>query len=391
MYIKRYADKKIGHILNQSKKVLLILGARQVGKTTSIKNFLAGKNTIYLNFDIAIDKNRFLAAATLSPADAFKYLGSPDYLIIDEAQREISTGKIVKGWYDSQLPMQIILLGSSSLNLLNQSAESLTGRNEKLFLPPLLFEEIIRNQDWFDKNFTNDSLLKNFPGQIKTILMQSIVFGNYPEIILSQNKDTQLLNLANDYLFKDVLQLGLLKSPGQINRLLTLLAHQIGSEVSVNELADTLNISRVTVEKYLDILEQTFVIFQLKSFSTNPRKEIAKGKKIYFYDNGIRNALLKEFSLDEMRSDIGALWENWVIAEFMKKNLLTDQMDSLYFWRTRSQSEVDLVVKSQEKLAAYKIKWNKAAKPMRAFEEQYKTPVITLTPANPFAGKLLDF
>ncbi|MFA6376308.1 MAG: ATP-binding protein [Candidatus Paceibacterota bacterium] len=391
MYIKRFADKKIAATLNKSKKVLLILGARQVGKTTSINNFLSDKNTVYLNFDVTVDKSRFLAASTLSPTEAFKYLGAPDYLIIDEAQREISTGKIVKGWYDSQLPMRIVLLGSSSLDLLNQSAESLTGRNEKIILPPLLFEEIIRNQNWFDKNFTNELLLKNFSAQIKTILMQSLVFGNYPEIVLAQNKNTQLLNLANDYLFKDVLQLGLLKSPEQINRLLTLLAHQIGSEISVNELANTLDISRITVEKYLDILEQTFVIFQLKSFSTNPRKEIAKGKKIYFYDTGIRNALLKEFSLDEMRSDIDALWENWAIAEFMKKNLLTDQLDSLYFWRTRSQSEVDLVVKGQNKLAAYEIKWNKIAKPIRAFEEQYKTPTQTVTSTNPFVGPILDF
>jgi len=384
MYINRFADQKIADVLNRSKKILLILGARQVGKTTAIMNFLAGKKAVYLNFDVAVDKNRFLAAATLSPADAYKYFESPDYLVIDEAQREISTGKVVKGWYDAAMPVKIILLGSSSLNLLNQSAESLTGRNEKIFLPPLLFEEIIRSQKWFSQNFSQEVLSEKFASQIKTILLQSLVFGSYPEVVLADAKEKLLLNLASDYLFKDVLQLGLLKSPEQISNLLSLLAHQIGSEVSINELANNLSLARPTVERYLDILEQTFVIFRLRSFSNNPRKEIAKSQKIYFYDNGIRNALLKEFAPSESRSDIGMLWENWVVSEFMKKNLLNGQLANLYFWRTRSQSEVDLVVKSGSQLSAYEIKWKQTGNASRAFEDQYKTKVEFITSANPF-------
>ena len=306
------------------------------------------------------------------------------FMVIDEAQREISTGKVVKGWYDAAMPVKIILLGSSSLNLLNQSAESLTGRNEKIFLPPLLFEEIIRSQKWFSQNFSQEVLSEKFASQIKTILLQSLVFGSYPEVVLADAKEKLLLNLASDYLFKDVLQLGLLKSPEQISNLLSLLAHQIGSEVSINELANNLSLARPTVERYLDILEQTFVIFRLRSFSNNPRKEIAKSQKIYFYDNGIRNALLKEFAPSESRSDIGMLWENWVVSEFMKKNLLNGQLANLYFWRTRSQSEVDLVVKSGSQLSAYEIKWKQTGNASRAFEDQYKTKVEFITSANPF-------
>ena len=382
MYIARKADQKVIELL-KTKKILLILGARQVGKTTSIKKFLVGKKFTYLNLDLEADKNKLLAALALSPAEAYKYFGSPDYLVIDEAQRELKTAKIVKGWYDADSDMRIILLGSSSLNLLSQMAESLTGRNEKLFLSPLSFAEIISHQDWWSPQFSQDVLLNNFKQQINYLLLSSLVFGSYPEAVTTADKERFLLNLVADYLFKDVLQLGLVKSPELIKRLLLLLAHQVGCEVSINELANSLNLSRQTVERYLDILEQTFVIFRLRSFSTNPRKEISKSQKIYFYDTGIRNALLKEFSFSELRSDIGSVWENWVIAEFMKSNLLNDQKQNLYFWRSRSLSEVDLVIKDGDKLFAYEIKWKKSGQANRAFADQYKVEVEIINSQNP--------
>lgn len=382
MYISRFADKKIEDLL-KTKKILLVLGARQVGKTTSVKNFLIAKKFTYLNLDIEVDKNKLLAAFLLNPADAYEYFGHPDYLVIDEAQRELKTAQIVKGWYDANTAMRIILLGSSSLNLLNQSAESLTGRNEKLFLSPLVFKEIIESQDWFSPKLTKESLLLSFNSQIHYLLMSSLIFGSYPEAVTTRDKERFLLNLVSDYLFKDVLQLGLVKSPELIKRLLLLLAHQIGSEVSINELANSLNISRQTVERYLDILEQTYVIFRLRSYSTNPRKEISKSQKIYFYDTGVRNALLKEFSLSETRLDLGALWENWVIAEFMKSNLLNDQRKNIYFWRSRSLSEVDLVVKDGDGLFAYEIKWKRLNVVNRAFEEQYGVKVKIINNQDP--------
>ena len=383
MYIPRLADEIAAKNILESKKILMVIGARQVGKTTLVKKILEGKNYAYLNFDVAIDKEKFLAASALAPRDARDYLGNPDYLVIDEAQREPKTGAIVKGWYDSELPMKIILLGSSSFDLLNRFAESLTGRNEKIFLSPLLFEEIIRNQPWFNQKLPKEAIIAPFKEQIKTLLTQSLVFGNYPEVAATNEKEKLLSNLAADYLFKDVLQLGLVKNPEQISRLLSLLAHQIGSEVSINELANNLAISRQTVEKYLDILEQTFVIFRLRAFATNPRKEIAKSQKIFFYDTGIRNALLREFSANELRPDIGALWENWVVAEFAKKNLLEGNLANLHFWRSRSQSEVDLVIKRGDKISAYEIKWKKTGFSSKIFESQYKVPINLITSADP--------
>lgn len=382
MYIARQADEKIKELL-ETKKILLILGARQVGKTTSVRNFLINRKFSYLNLDVEVDKSKLLAAFLLNPADAYEYFGRPDYLVIDEAQRELKTAQIVKGWYDARTVMRIILLGSSSLNLLNQSAENLTGRNEKLFLSPLSFKEIIANQDWFSPKFTKEILLSNFQPQIHYLLLSSLIFGSYPEAVTTPDKERFLLNLVSDYLFKDVLQLGLVKSPELIKRLLLLLAHQIGSEVSINELANSLKISRQTVERYLDILEQTYVIFRLRSYSTNPRKEISKSQKIYFYDTGVRNALLKEFSLSEARSDIGALWENWVIAEFMKNNLLADQRKNIYFWRSRSLSEVDLVVKDGADLSAYEIKWKKLKVANKAFKDQYGIEVNLINSQDP--------
>jgi predicted AAA+ superfamily ATPase len=179
---------------------------------------------------------------------------------------------------------------------------------------------------------------------LRAFLMQRLSFGSYPEVATSADPVPLLRELSSDYLWKDVLQTGLVKTPDLIKRLLLLLAHQAGSEVSVNELAGQLQMARPTVDRYLDLLEQTFVIFRLASFSTNPRKEITKGQKVFFWDTGIRNALLNAFSPDEFRPDIGALWENWVIAEIAKRNALLGSPAELFFWRTRSQSEVDLVV-----------------------------------------------
>lgn len=382
MYIKRIADNFLLKSA-KNKKISIILGARQVGKTTLVKHFLAGKKAVFLNLDIEVDKNRFLALAELEPAEAVKTVGDPNFIIIDEAQRLKDTSRIVKGWYDAAVKPKIIILGSSSLDLINQSAESLTGRNEKLFLPPLLFKEIIASQSWFSNNFNKNSLIKNFRPPINSLLLNSLIFGNYPETITSADKQEYLLNLASDYLLKDVLQLGLIKTPDLIKKLLMLLAHQVGAEVSTSELAGNLGISKITIDRYLDLLEETFIIFRLPAFSTNPRKEIVKSHKIYFYDNGIRNALLNEFSLNPFRGDIGGLWENWVIAEFAKENLLTGRKKNLFFWRSRAKSEVDLVVKESGNISAYEIKWKKQAVKKKAFENFYKTKVELISSENP--------
>jgi len=242
-----------------------------------------------------------------------------------------------------------------------------------------VFLESLRSQGWYSDIYTPQILQEQFAGPLRVFLLQSLAFGSYPEVALVDDKARLLRNLSSDYLWKDVLQTGMVKSPDLIKRLLTLLAHQAGSEVSTHELATQLQMARPTVERYLDLLEETYVIFRLPSFSTNPRKEIARSKKIFFWDTGIRNALLNAFSTEEMRPDIGVLWENWVVAEAAKHNLLQGGSSELFFWRSRAQSEVDLVVKTGDQVRAFEIKWQPKRIAARAFEGRYGVEVELIT------------
>ena len=389
MYIKRYADQALEDLLAGT-KVGIVLGARQVGKTTLVEHVLQGRRALFLNFDVEVDKARFRAAAALPPADALRALGSPPVLVIDEAQRLPEASRIVKGWHDARLPLKVLLLGSSSLDLLDQAAESLTGRNRKLVLPPLLFSETLATQTWATSELPREHLCRHFAPQLRAWLLQRLAFGSYPEVILTPDPIALLRELSADYLWKDVLQTGLVKTPDLIRRLLLLLAHQAGAEGSINELATQLSMARPTVERYLELLEQTFVIFRLPSFSTNPRKEIAKGRKVFFWDTGIRNALLNAFSADALRPDIGALWESWVIAEIAKRNALLGTPAELFFWRSRAQSEVDLVVKQGDRLRGFEIKWSGRPAAGRAFRDAYGVTVEKIGPENPFAAEWLQ-
>lgn len=389
VYLRRTAEQLLKDML-AADKVGVILGARQVGKTTLVEHILAGQPAVFLNFDVEVDKARFQAAAALAPSDGLRSLGDPPVLVIDEAQRLPETSRIIKGWHDARLPTKFLLLGSSSLNLLDQAAESLTGRNRKLVLPPLLFSETLGTQVWADASATSSHLRQHFAPQLRAFLMQRLSFGSYPEIVTSGQPTQLLRELSSDYLWKDVLQAGLVKTPDLIKRLLLSLAHQVGSEVSVNELATHLQMARPTVDRYLDLLEQTFVIFRLRSFSTNPRKEIAKSQKVFFWDTGIRNALLNAFSTEEFRPDIGVLWENWVIAEVAKRNALLGSPAELFFWRTRAQSEVDLVVKRANGLHAFDIKWSPRRVSGRAFRDAYGVEVQPILSDNPFAVDVFD-
>ncbi len=384
MYLKRAAEQQLRDIL-AGDKVGVILGARQVGKTTLVEHVLAGQDAVYLNFDVEVDKARFQAAAALAPMDGLRSLRNPAVLVIDEAQRLPETSSIIKGWHDARLPAKFLLLGSSSLDLLDQAAESLTGRKWTLVLPPLLFSETLGTQVWADADAVPAHLRARFAPQLRAFLMQRLAYGSYPEIVTSDHPTRLLRELSSDYLWKDVLQTGLVKSPDLIKRLLLLLAHQAGAEISVNELATQLQMARPTVDRYLDLLEHTFVIFRLPAFSTNPRKEIAKRQKVFFWDTGIRNALLSAFSTDAFRPDIGAVWENWVIAEVAKRNALLGSPAELYFWRTRAQSEVDLVVKQGDALRAFEIKWSPRRGSGRAFRDAYGVDVEPIGPGDPFA------
>ncbi|HOW51872.1 MAG TPA: ATP-binding protein [bacterium] len=377
-YIPRSAEKTLLEAIVAG-KVVMILGARQVGKTTLVTQTLAKEKVAILNFDIELDRQRFLSASRLDPADALTRFGSPDILVIDEAQRIPETGRIIKGWYDRKLSCVFVLLGSSSLSLLDQSAEPLTGRNIKIPLPPLTFTEILAAESWYSPKMEPAALQADFAAQIDALLLERVVFGGYPEVVRSPKKEQLLLSLAGDYLLKDILHFGLVKTPEVLRKLLALLAHQCGALVSVHELSTTLGIARQTVERYLALLEDTYIIFRLPAFSMNPRKEITKSHKIFFWDTGIRNAILSDFSLSPTRSDIGMLWENWIIAEFAKRNLLSGSLSQLHFWRTRNGSEVDLVVRTNRAFAAYEIKWSAKKRATTAFTEEYKVPVTRIS------------
>ncbi|MCB1919927.1 MAG: ATP-binding protein [Candidatus Competibacteraceae bacterium] len=389
MYIKRKAEDYLRQALARG-KITLVLGARQVGKTTLVEQVLRGEAARFLNFDIEIDKAHFLAAASLAPTEALRTLGAPQTLVLDEAQRLPETARIVKGWHDAKVLTRLLLLGSSSLDLLDQSAESLTGRNDKLVLPPLLFAEALRSQDWGETVLQHPAARAAFAAPLRAFLLQRLALGGYPEVVLSPDPRRLLRELSSDYLWKDILQTGLVKTPDLIRRLLLLLAHQAGSEVSINELATQLQMGRPTVERYLDLLERTFVIFRLPAFSTNPRKEISKSHKVFFWDTGIRNALLNAFAADEFRPDLGAVWENWVIAEIAKSNVLRGSPYELFFWRSRTQAEVDLVVKTERGLRAFEIKWKPRRAGSAAFRSAYGVDVESIGSDNPFVADLLD-
>lgn len=378
MYISRVAESRFV-TRSDRKKILLVLGPRQAGKTTLLKHVYAGRRTTFLNLDHDPDVQKLRLAASLDPMTAMARLGNPEVLVIDEAQRMPEMARVVKGWYDMEVSVEMVLSGSSSLNLLDVMAEPLTGRNEKVFLPPLTFIEILSAQPWYTPGL-EERIHTNgvFAEQIESLLLSSMVYGGYPDAVQSSDPVSYLHTLMSDYVLKDIFQSGLVKTPEVIRSLLALLAHQVGSIVSTNELSRTLGISRVTVDRYVELLEETFVIFRLPSYSNNPRKEIAKSRKIYFWDTGVRNALIGEFSLNPMRTDIGVLWENWVISEVAKK-IWNPLGVPLMFWRSKAGSEVDLIVKDVRngKVSAYEIKWS-GGKATKAFTTSYRVPVSVI-------------
>lgn len=379
-YIHRTIEPRIASILS-SGKILVLIGARQVGKTTLIQNIVKDTRHTFLNMDRTIDANRLHAASLLSTEETLRTLGNPEILVIDEAQRVPEVGRIIKGWFDSNISCKIILLGSSSLHLLDRTAEPLTGRNLKCILSPLTIGEALTTQSWFDNQISTSILSSAYHEQLHNFLLHRIVYGSYPESTQTISPTDYLHNLVEDYLFKDIYSLGLTRSPKTLEKLVQLLALQIGSEVSTNELSSSLGMSRTTVERYLDLLEQTFVIFRMKPYYTNARKELVKNNKIYFWDTGVRNAVIGQLELKEERVDIGPLWENWVIAEWKKKINNAKRPTSLHFWRTRQGSEVDLVVKQESKLTAFECKWStKKRSRSSPFTSSYGVPITTLTP-----------
>ena len=329
-----------------SGKVIVLVGARQVGKTTLLKQILRQKEGVmWLNGDEMQVQNLF---ANASADRLLSEFGDNKIVIIDEAQRIENIGLRLKLIADSDSDIQMIATGSSAFELANRVNEPLTGRKWEYQMFPLSFGEMVAHH-----------------GNLKEMRMlpRRIVYGYYPEVVMNDGNEIEILKLLTDaYLYKDILSWESIKHPDKLQTLLRALAYQVGSQVSYNELSQMCSMDSKTVERYITLLEQCYIVFRLPSFSRNLRHELKSSRKIYFYDNGIRNALIADYNAPEVRQDVGALWEYFVIAERMKSNEYYHRWVNRYFWRTKQQQEIDYLEESGGKLHAYEMKWNPRAK-----------------------------
>lgn len=324
-------------------KVIVLTGARQVGKTTLMKSVLSDfKSVLSLNADNATDRSKL----ENQDFDKLKTLiGDHRIIFIDEAQKVADIGDTLKLLVDNYKDQkQIIATGSSSLNLLSNTEESLTGRKYVYELFSLSVREIIPDLN---------------PLVLEKELPNILIYGTYPEIYKSSEKEKQrlLAEITGSYLYQDILELEQVRNPATLHKLLSAIALQLGSEASLNELSNLTGLDLKTVERYIDLLEKNYVLFRLPPYHTNQRKTLSKLNKIYFYDLGIRNALINNFNPPDLRSDIGALWENFLIVERMKLRQYKIIYASQYFWRTYDGAEIDLVEEREGKLFGYEFKW----------------------------------
>ena len=342
-------------------KAILLIGPRQVGKTTLL-NFIAKeykKPYLWLNADES-DIALKLENATSTALKAL--IGESKLVIIDEAQVIKNIGKTLKLITDTLKDVQVIATGSSAFELRNKMNEPLTGRKDEFHLYPITISEM--NEEHGE--LTESRLLEH-----------RLIYGFYPEVINNQGDEQKTLrDLSGSYLYKDLLMIDGIKKASMLDKLLQALALQLGNEVSYTELAHLLGgVDPATVEKYIDLLEKCFVVFKLSALSRNHRNEIKKGKKIYFWDNGIRNAIIKNFQPLELRTDKGALWENFLISERFKQNSYNGNWVNSFFWRTFDGSEIDYIEEKDGKMFAYEFKWNAEKKKVRfpiAFNSAYK-------------------
>ena len=343
--IEREIQKKIEPKLFKSKAIIL-LGARQVGKTTLLQSMLSNReDLLWFNGD-ELDVQKLFE--NISAVRLSAIFGSKKIVVIDEAQRIADIGLRLKLITDSIPEVQLIATGSSSFELADKVNEPLTGRKWEYKMYPISFREMVKNQ----------GLLYE-----KRMIPHRMVFGYYPDVVMNPGDEKEILKqLSDSYLYKDILMWETIKKPDKILKLLQAIAFQIGSQVSNNELAQICGIDSKTVEKYIDLLEKTFIIFRLSSFSRNLRNELKSSKKIYFYDNGIRNAVIANYSQIENRQDTGQLWENFVISERIKFLHYTGSWANTWFWRTKEQKEIDLIEEIDNKITAYEFKWNSKTK-----------------------------
>jgi len=366
--IERALKQRICDKLNQGKAILLF-GPRQTGKTTLLHQILDEKQDVmWLNGDEADVQQLFENASSTRLKSVF---GKCKTIVLDEAQRIVNIGLSLKLITDQLKDIQLIATGSSALELANRTQEPLTGRKWEYFLYPLSFGEMVAHHGLLEE---------------KRMIPHRLVYGCYPEIANNPGKEKEILKqLTDSFLYKDILMIEGVKKPAKLISLLQALAFQTGNEVSYNELGRTTGLDNQTVERYIDLLEKTYVIFRVGALSRNLSKELKRGRKIYFYDNGVRNALIAQFSSIELRPDRGALWENYLMAERRKYIAYKGMWVNSYFWRTQDQQEIDYVEEMDGKFLAWEFKWNIEAKARfsKSFANAYPNSVFkVITPRN---------
>jgi hypothetical protein len=352
-YLSQLIEKRMG-----SGKAIVVIGPRQVGKTTLIETVLSTKDYLLLDGDDPKTRTLLTEANT---EQIRTILGKHKFVFIDEAQRIEGIGLTMKIITDRFKDVQLFTSGSSSFDLSSKINEPLTGRKWEYKLFPISWEEYENHHGYL----YSEQQLEN-----------RLLYGFYPDVLNNPGDEVVVLrNLVNSYLYKDILSYADIRKPEVLDKLVQALALQVGSEVNNSELAQIVNVDKNTINKYIDILQKGYIIFKLGSFSRNVRNEIKTNKKIYFYDNGVRNMVIGNFSPIELRTDKGALWENFLISERMKQIEYKQSLARAYFWRTKQQQEVDFVEESGGEIAGYEFKWNnrKNTKLPKTFTETYNS------------------
>ena len=365
--IERLLKEQINKRLYRG-KVVIVVGPRQVGKTTLLRMLIddTDRKVLVWNCDEP-DVRRKLADPTSTELGA--ETANADLILIDEAQRVQNIGITLKLLVDNYPEKQVVVTGSSAIELSNSINEPLTGRKYEYVMFPFSTEELIREFGATEE---------------RRMLERRLIYGSYPEVVNHPGEERETLtDLVSSYLYKDIFSFQDVRKPEIIEQLLQAIALQVGSEVSFNELGRLLGLTSITVQRYIDLLEKSYVLFHLRSFSRNVRSELKKSRKIYFYDNGVRNALLGDYKPLALRNDTGALWENYIISERMKHNAYSGYYGKSYFWRTQQQQEVDYIEDYDGVLHAYEFKWSGTKQPRltEAFSKNY--PEHTFAVINP--------
>lgn len=373
--IKRKLEQVITDLMFHGKAIVLI-GARQVGKSTMFKQIVSHlsqettKDQI-LTIDCDDPEQRALLE-NANLATLGQLLAGIRILVVDEAQRIKGIGVTLKMITDHFSDIQLLVTGSSSFLLQGQLNEPLTGRKFEYHLYPISTQEL----------FDDGGLIR-----VRQTLESRLIYGSYPDVVTGENNVKRVLsNLSGSYMYQDLLSMESIRKPVLLEKLLIALSLQVGSEVSYSELAQTIGSDSKTVEKYIDLLEKCYIVFRLNGLNRNLRNELKKSKKIYFYDNGIRNAVIQQFTPIDKRNDIGALWENFFISERKKYNHYNEKYTNTYFWRTNEQQEIDYIEESDGMMTAFEMKWNpkkgKTSFPQKFLDAYDVKETVVITPEN---------